>query len=62
MLNKEAAINFINKFHGKKFNFIEDDECRVALLKDAYIEAGLNKKLSKEFLETQEFLFLDELG
>ena len=54
MLNKEAAINFINKFHGKKFNFIEDDECRVALLKDAYIEAGLNKKLSKEFLETQE--------
>ena len=54
MLNKEAAINFINKFHGKKFNFIEDNECRVALLKDAYIEAGLNKKLSKEFLETQE--------
>ena len=62
MLDKEAAINFVNIFHGKKFNFIEEDECRVALLNDAYIEAGLNKKLSKEILETQEYLFLDELG
>jgi len=42
MLDKDAAINFVNTFHGKKFNFIEEDECRVALLKDVYMEAGLN--------------------
>ena len=52
MLNKEAAINFVNTFHCRKFNFIEEDECRVALLKDAYIESGLNQKLSKQLLET----------
>lgn len=67
MNSKTAAIDFVQAFHGKKFNSIEPEECLVSILTDAYIEnrkPNLTSKgtiFDKASLEAQECLFEDDL-
>lgn len=65
MSSKKEAIKFVDQFHGKKFNFIEPEECRLSILMDAYIEnrrtAGSTNIFDKLTLEAQECLFEDDM-
>ena len=32
MNSKQSAIDFVSTFHGKRYNFIEPEECRLSIL------------------------------
>ena len=57
-------MQFVDTFHGKRFNFIEPEECQFSILMDAYIENRKPKQgniFDKKTLEAQECLFEDDL-
>jgi len=64
MDSKASAIEFVDAYHGKQFNFIEPEVCQVSILIDAYIENRKPKSeniFDKVSLEAQECLFEDDL-